>query len=350
MQKFTTYKPTFKLLPFVKRTLDVFELPTSWSELDSEQFVRIAAVLFDNRAENKIKELRLLCLQAITGYERSNQTFTEDMAEQINCNLYILSQCIRFPFKMVFKNPDLISNLSDELQKAVKDYFLFEIYEPELQAELKKYGGLLEYGIELNPNLTSNLLPSITIDGITYNGPRFGINEDGVLDTDLLAGEWIDANDYMNFMAQSRKEKYLANVAACLYRQDRKNYSTSDAQERAEIFAKARPEELKAVWLLVKSMQEYFFNDLNFNVLYSKREKGLQSNKIEVGSSNILYQLSKDGYGSLSEVANMLVTDFLSIQLKNISDAISALRSMGKNPSDIAKAYKMDINTVLKFI
>ena len=320
-------------------------LPTAWHELTTNQFKPLASVIYDQMGKRDIIELRLLMLQAITGYERSKKRYTEDEAEQINCNLYILSQFVMFPFRTIYDNPDLINLLSPELQKRLQKCFLFEIHDSEFTEEIAKFGGLLKYKIDLNLNITSNLIPDITIGGIVYKGPRFNIDKNGILDTSLVAGQWIDANDYANL-------NDLAGIAACLYFNKRADYSTSLAQEQKPLFENANPADLKAIWLVFKAMQNYLVAHPRFSVLFSRKKKTeeyFDPSKIEVSSSDIIYHLVKEGTGSLAEVMNMPVLDFLNIQVKNIADAIKTLREMGKKNGEIAKALKMDIDIVVKF-
>lgn len=345
MQKFTQYKPIPKFLRWLSLSKpgDVL-LPTAWHELSPQQFAALAQVIYDYLGKCDIIELRLRLMQAITGYQRSNKSYTEGEAENINSNLAILSQFIMFPFKTIFENPDLVHMLSPELQKRLQTSFLFEIHDDEFIQEIEKFGGLLKYKVDINLNLTSNLIPSIAIEGKTYHGPRFNIDGNGIIDTDIVAGQWIDACEYANI-------NDLSGIAACFYFTKKTAYSTSLAQEQKPLFEKANPSDLKAIWLLVRAIQNYLIAHPRFAVLFSKAEKieAFNPSKIEVSASDIIYHLVKEGNGSLAEVMNMPVLDFFNIQVKNLSDAVKTLRSRGKKNNEIAKDLKINIDTVLKF-
>jgi len=280
------------------------------------------------------------------GYTKSNKKFSSGVSDKINANLYILSKHIFFPFKAVFENPEILNQLSPELQEALTKRFLFEIYEPNFIHEVNKFGSLLKYGIDRNLNIKQNLLPSIKIGNVTLNGPVFNIDENGIIETDLVAGEWLDANEYMQALGSNAK--YLCNIASCLYRNRSKEYSTYEAQKNAQLFKNANPEELKAVWLILSAIQRFVFNYPPYSVLFIEEKSVSNVNKINIGASELIYQMTKDGFGQLNNIVNMPVIDFLNIQVKTLADAVKSLRAAGKKNNDIANSLKIDVSTVLK--
>lgn len=180
----------------------------------------------------------------------------------------------------------------------------------------------------------------------------FNIDANGILDTDLLAGEWIEANEYMQLIAQTKTTEYMAHIAACLYRTNRKNYDPYESKKLIAVFKQASESELKAVWLMLKAIQQYVCTYPKYEVLFTQPENiedETDNNKIKADSSDIFYQLSKDGFGTFAEVMNLPVFDFLNIQIKNIREAISSLRGHKQTNKQIAQTLKMDIETVLKF-
>lgn len=328
---------------FGQRKTEGFSLPEHWEELTPQQFAAVASVIYDNESMG-VKELRLLMLQAISGYQRSRKTFTEEQAETINSNLYILSQFVMFPFKMRFKNPELIFNLSNELQDRLKTFLPDEIYEPDLMAEIAKYGSLLECKPVYNFNICKNLLPEITINGKIYQGPVFNIDKHGIIHTDIVAGEWVDACDFASI-------GHLTGLAAVLYRQNRANYNTSAAQNNIEIFENATPSELKAVLLMFRAIQQQIASVKTYAVIFretSDNDEPMDNDKITVGSSSIIYQLTKDGYGTLETVTNMPLLDYLNIQVKTLADAVASYRSLGKKTGEISKLLHLDVSIIQK--
>jgi hypothetical protein len=343
MKLFIPYKPTNKFFAMFRRKAEGFSMPECWEELTPQQFSAVASVIYDN--ENmSVKELRLLMLQAISGYQRSHKTFTEEQAETINCNLYILSQFIMFPFKMRFTNPELVFNLSNELQSRFKICLPDEIYEPDLMAEIAKYGTLLECKPVYNFNICKNLLPQIVINGNTYQGPIFNIDKHGIIHTDLVAGEWVDACDFASI-------GHITGLAAVLYRQNRTNYNTSSAQNNIEVFKNATPSELKAVLLMFRAIQQQIASVKNYSVIFREKaddDDQTDNDKITVGASSIIYQLTKDGYGTLEDVTNMPLLDYLNIQVKTLADAVASYRSLGKKTGEISKLLHLDASIIQK--
>lgn len=310
-------------------------IETEWSELSEKKFIEIAALLFD--LQYTVPQLRIKILEILTGYNLVKAK------SSIGCSQYI-AELTKMFFKIRY-DQEVLSVLSSETQNILKYALPEEVDNETVLFELIKVSSLLKPRTEINRNVPKNFIPSIKIGKTIYKGPVFNVNKHGILHTDITAGEWIDAFEYYHILNSQKDLSYLANIAGCFYRIDRK-YNTVTAQNNGEIFKTLDIKQLKAICFMFQCWQEYFFNQ--FNVLFLRTNQK-NFNKINLGASQILYSLIEKGYGNQEEVNNTLITDFFSIQLKSISDAVTSLRSKDMDNAKIANALNLDIQIVTMF-
>lgn len=325
------------------------EIANAWNELTAGEFSEIAAHIWRYcHDEIDLTDFRLLVLKTLTGYKPKRYLFkqSEEKKAQINSNLVILSELITFILKPVYDEEEVFDILSEGLQKRLKTHFPHEIYEPEYQAELANVKGLLHCRADINFSLGINPLPSIKVGKSVFVGPVFEVDKYGILKTDLCAGEYFDASGFFSLFEQTGDVSLLADMAGVLYRPNRNHYNSFEAQQHAALFKQTKAIDLIGVWLLFKSWLYYFRNHEHFSLLFSE---GMPAQgKIEIAGET-LFNLSKDGYGSLSEVTDWRIDDYFSSQLKNIKDAVATLTAMGKKSYEIAKELKIPIEVVSKF-
>ena len=307
-----------------------YYIPSTWEEMNTAMFVRVSEALFCSSGLS-VPQTRANVLSAITGIK---------ITSEVNCHQELAS-LTRFCF-IISHNADILEIIDSELTNLLAWCLPSEIDDARLKLQLQHVAGMLETKASLNLKIRSNKIPSIA----GLRGPVFSIDKNGILETDLLTGEYLDSLEYLAAYEQSKDEKYLANATACLYRENRKKYSTFEAQQQAVMFY-GLPE-VKAVWLMMLAWQHYFTTHPIFSVLYSGNSSET-SNKITAGISELIYQFSKEGYGTIDDLMHMPIVDFLNIRVKSLRDYIYQLRANNKKDSEIADILKLDIQTVFKF-
>lgn len=319
----------------MKKRIDI---ETSYSELSTEKFCRLAAAIFDNRT-NPLDELRLKILEVLSGIPIS--------AKSSKCSQYI-AELTAFAFS-VRHNHELFHFFSEDTVKILTYCMPQEINDNKAFEEIEPVLNQLQSSIDINFSIKKNILSDLTINNKLFKGPVFDVNENGIISTDIKAGQWIDACEYMDVYISTGNFDYLLNVASCFYLLEGQPYNTTAAQLRAKMFKNVPQNRIKAIWFLTKYMQKTLLSIPSFSVLFSEKKVSQDSGRINVGPSEILYQLSKEGYGSLSEIFNLPILDFFNIQVRNMKEAVLSLRKLKKSNPEIAEALKMDIETVLKF-
>ena len=322
-----------------------YKLPNCWELLTPMQFAKIAKAIYLYISKEKdVVEFRLMVLEAISGYKRSCAKISKEYQEQINCNLLIMSCHIDFVLTPEYVKDEVWNVISLELKKALQDNFPNEIYDAKLIQELIRVQNMLSWQPVINTKLPKNLIPELHVNNEIWHGPVFSL-PGGILQTDLMAGEYLDARELVHTFSLSGDINHLKQLAAVLYRTDRKIYKTSETQLRMIKLASGFETLLYGIWFQFICWQEYFIKHPVFSILFQSEYDG--KNKINLGSSETIYSMSKDGYGTVEEVANMNVVDYLLIQIKYLKDGVGQLRALEKNDAEIARTMELPVETIM---
>lgn len=322
------------------------EIPNSWEELTVEQYLNVSSLLFEfYSSKSNLNDFRISVLKKIINYKRSKKRISKDSQEQIDSNLYLLSEQMRFPVKPSYKDPELLTVLDPELQKRLSEVFPFEIYDPEFLPELEMVRTRLEYLPVINFNMKRNLLPEFKLNGINYYGPVFNIDINNVVETDIKALEFVDAYSYYKMFIETSDIQYLRNLTAILYRQNRDKYSTFDSQISSKNFHELDLSILQAVFLLFENTRVYITELSPYKLIFSGTNK--DEEKLNLGIGDTIYNLSKAGYGSLQDVENMVLSDYLNLLMKQIIDSVRNMRDMKMKDHEIADKLEIPLETII---
>ena len=327
------------------------EVENCWGELNPVQFA--AAVEITNRflrIEFDLDEYRLRLLEMLTGYKRKKKR--SKFAGQINENLYLISEQLTFTVLPVVGPPEVLEFFSPELRALLKTKFPWEIYEPHLVSQLIQVKDLLQVEYALNFDLTRNLLPQVRNGKAVLQGPVFN-TADGDIDTNLKAGQYLDALEYFNAWSNGRNPKYLDAFIGCLYKYipqgseilpPEKGESQPTAGEGVipDLSLKKTKDALIMVFLYI---QQTFVNDPIFGILFTGNSSST-GKKLSLGNSEAIYQVVEAGYGSQKEVSEMNIRDFFNIQIRIIKNNVAILRGQKKNSAEISKELNLPLEIV----
>ncbi|HET6558066.1 MAG TPA: hypothetical protein VFG54_12175 [Prolixibacteraceae bacterium] len=337
------------------------EVENCWGDLSPRQF--IATVALTNQFLSggfDLDEYRLRLLEALTGYKRSKRKKLgvpkqvrddgRDVADQINENLYLISEQLTFAVTPKCGPEEVLEFFSPELRELLKTRFPWEIYEPEMVSQLLMMKGRLRIEYNLNFNLGSNLVPDAQKASVLFKGPLFTATE-GDIDTDLKAGQYLDAQEYFTAYSETRKEKYLDLMIERLYRpagvlkqvqDDAKQVQDDGLPDLAD---KATKEAILMVFLYI---QNTLVNDPVFSILFKRNEDTSIAPKISLGSDEAIGQLVEAGYGTHESILNLDIRTFFNYQIMMIKKNVGMLRSAGKKPAEIARELNLPVEIIQK--
>lgn len=312
------------------------EIENSWGELSPAQFIETTALTNQFFAVKfDFDEYRLRLLEMLTGYKRKNKR--NKFAEQINENLYLISEQLTFAVSPKIGPPEILEFFSPELREVLKTRFPWEIYEPEFVEQLLTVKDMLTIEYALNFDLGKNLLPFVRNGKAVLRGPVFDTS-DGDIETNLTTGKYLDAQEYFNAYSNSKNPKYLDAFIGCLYQYD-KDYS-GEIENLPNLVEKKTKD---AIVLLFMYMQQTFINDPIFGILFTGES---ENKKLSLGASEAVYQVVEQGYGNHTDVVNMNIRDFFNIQIMILKKNVAQLRGMDKKVSEIATEMNLPIEIV----
>ena len=315
---------------------EYFEVPASYAECTKEQFTELTAYLFDLQSVPAI-EVRLNALELLT-----KRIFLPDLSK---CSQYI-SWLTSFIFNIQYEN-DVLKYFTPETAKVLEYAMPGEINDPEILAEIEPRISQLKAKPIISRNIRENPIKELVLNGRTFIGAAFTIDKAGALYTTLRAGAFTDAQDFMELYYSTGDNVYLENIAACLYYEHGVCYKTSLSQENAANFSAVDIKVLKSIAFMLLAWQRFLADHEHYRLLFTPIAES-KTQKISQGAAEVFYRMARNGYGSVEQNLNMLVTDYLGIQVDELKQTISSLRAYKKTDADIAKDLQLPLETVLK--
>jgi hypothetical protein len=309
----------------------------SWDELNSVQFVETCSItnqFFAGKFD--IDEYRLRLLEMLTGYKR--KTKRNEMADQINENLFLISEQLTFAVMPQIGPEEVLEFFSPELRELLKTRFPWEIFEPEHVQQLLTVKGLLKIGFSLNFDLTRNLLPQVSKGNKVYKGFYFD-TVNGDIKTNLTAEQYLDASEYFNAYSEDKNPGFLASFINCLYHKR----STPHSKDIPSVDDKKTKDAIVMVFMYI---QKTFLNDPIFKILFTEEQSSGSMAKLNLGSSEAILQVVEEGYGSLNEVKKMNILDFFNTQIMILKKHVAQLRAMDKKAGEISKEMNLSIDVI----
>lgn len=190
--------------------------------------------------------------------------------------------------------------------------------------------------VSVNVTLRVNLLPEIR----RIKGYRFHITNDGMVDCDLTAEQYVDALSLMELYTSSRKAEVLDELFKVLY----------GGQNRGSSVLRKIPMVYKiAVYYNFRGILEWLKMLSDFRMIFATSEKKTSASS-PLGLSGAIFTLSKSGYGTLQEIRNLDLMSYLGALVQLNIDGIYSLQSAGLKPGEIAEKMNLPMECVLPYI
>jgi hypothetical protein len=335
----------------LKNGTDTVTIPDKWGELTPDQFIKVVKLYHEMvQGEANVLHFRLRLLKLLSGYERSTVGTDGETAETIDSNLLILSQMLTFAIKPVYANPEVMEVFTEDLQMLLKSRFPFDITEIDHTAVLEMVHDQLKWFPVLDLNFGTNPLPIIHLKvkrggkviDLQRFGPTFNIDKYGIISTDMIAEEYVDAMEYFRLYQFTDDIGYLDKMISVLYREKRHDYNT---------FRDSMPGEVATITICTKlaiaKVFEYICSSITnhpaFEVLFAAKEA-----RSGGSFSDVFYHLSEKGLGSRTDIARWNLTDFFSAMARDIKNSVASLRSSGVDESKISNDLNIPFEILQK--
>jgi hypothetical protein len=314
-----------------------YEFPSEWEELNQEQALRIFTII-DRLKEKKVNltharaEFFMYLASLCIPKEKREGAFWE--------NVFQASSGFRFFYKYVYLG-DEFNNFSPETQKQLEKYLPEELEQtPEVRIASK-----LQPGYIFDMVFGKNLVTSKVFKGKKLTSYSF-TNDAGFINTSLTAAQYVDAITVLNEYKWTSEgpEQQLDLLCSILFCE--LPYKTSKAFASRGIFCQL-PRDFKiAVMYNFTAICQWLQTKTQYSILWLGKKK--EGKSIPVSASDMIYSISKAGYGSPEQVGQMNLTEMLDLMKKILLDSLRAMLAAKIKPIEVANATGMPMKLILE--
>lgn len=318
-----------------------YRYPNRWEELSPRAFLRLYRLLLEFlRGTLTEEQVRVLYFLQCAGIHprRIAPRYRARFAE----NLFRITRTLNFMFRYEYPEGAL-SELKPALQLALAKNLPDDLpYQPELE-----YVKKLSRTTVPDLIFAKNLLPRVRVRHKTYKGYVFEVINN-IIHTDLTAAQYVDAHQLYEQLVTARDTAYFTLLAATLYCPQ--PYSSAKALTLSRTFSTLDNDTAQAVFVCFQAVQGFLATRTKYALLWARRAGGENSKKLSLGLADSLYSLSATGYGSNEQVANLPLTAFLDLLLKNLVDAVKQLQAMEMDKAEIAEKTGLNLAQINQII
>ena len=308
-----------------------FEIPNSWNLLTPDAFIPLCTDLNSfSKGEMSVGEVRLRYICRAMGIDTKKIRHTDALE-----NLLSISEQVTFPFIIRYQDTSVFDFLPGDLRKDAD-----RIDPTRLPSHYAKLLLRQNYRYLIDTCFCAQLAPRRIICDEEFT--PFRINTDfGMLSTSLTALQFIEAREVLG---KSDALPLLVSILCCPGR-----YSTELAQQRAAKLRKADIIWLNSVSLCFTAFVNYLFTKTPFSLL-TKIQSDDHPHAITTGSLESLYGLCSEGYGSISEVENLNLLQYLTILRKKLIDSVRSLHGAKQEATAIEQSTGLPLSIIKKII
>ena len=306
----------------------VVNIPQSWDELTADQYTFISNLIYSYSCEEiDIVQLQLFAVCKILNLQVKQKSSKKSLS---NYFLFLIS-LIKMRFILLFKRVSRENYI--KYRDAARECFM--VYEEKndlLEFNMIQIANEMSFLSAENFNITLSNNPIKEISGI---GPGRKFNVGFVINTDLTAGEYADVMDMVIAWEETKQPEILNYITAMLYSKASSLRDVIDNEELIKNTGK-QPFAIKyAVYLWFVSISNYFISHPVYSHLYlGKKAEG---EKITLGMGETLIRLSKAGYGTISEMRNKNLIEYMDIQVAELQESIRGALAAGIEPTKISE-------------
>jgi hypothetical protein len=311
-----------------------YAIPNDWESLNTYQFTELVSDLLSmsiGKLSPGSVRVRYVCRYMGWNIDK----ITEDSM----ANVIYLAEQITFPFVIVYPNNDEALSELDQ-----NTYRLCKRINPErlTGVTIARYLARLNYRYAIDLCFCKQFIEAVFLPG--KRKPFTGYTIDTkyhMLTSDLTAQQFIEARELVDCT-----DERLPLLAAILY--SPRPYDSNVAHRLSSEFEKLDRNTLEAIRFNFKGFVNYLFTRTEFKLLTAARPG--KENAISTGAQETLYSLSSEGYGSLNEVMQMNVIQYLSILRKKIIESVKSLHTAKMDVAQIANTTGLPINIITQIL
>lgn len=250
-------------------------------------------------------------------------------------NLYQASKMFRFFFYYHYED-QRYKHLSLETKDLLKRHLPEDLSQTtEIRVATK-----MKPGFKIDCVFGKNLIESVKIGEEVHMGYHFK-NKNGFINTSLTATQYVEAIAVSNKYSADRTEEDLNLLTAILYSDPEKAF------EQQDHFSKLDTDTRYAIWRNFRAICTWLSTKTHFSLLWAGKSSGKKGSN-SVG--DMIYSVSKAGYGSTDQVSKLNLMKLLEIMEKITIDGLRAMKDAKMKMIDISKASGLPIEIITQYI
>jgi hypothetical protein len=312
-----------------------YEFPSEWEELDQDQALRIFSII------HRLKDKKITLLHARAEffiYLASLKIPADVRANNFWENIYLASSNFRFFFKYMYNN-ESFQQLSPDVQMKLTKYLPHELEQtPEVRV-----ASAMEAAFDFDMVFGKNLITQLRLKRRTYQAYTF-TNNAGFINTSLTATQYVDTLAVINRYGKEKQESHLNMLIAILFNEQ--PYSSAEAFSRSGLFSEVPVDFKLAVMYNFIAINEWIRTKTQYSILWiGSKSKGIPSDP-----SDMIYSVSKAGYGPTDQVGKYGVMELLDLMKKILIDQLRSMISGKIKPVDVANTTGIPLKLILELV
>lgn len=317
------------VLSFANRT---YQIPESWQELKTDEFIHLVGLLRAYiRGDITADAVRAMFFLHSAGM-KPRRIRRQEQANLFSENVYRIARELNFMFRVEYENQKALAAFPAVIRTLLHRVLPEDIDDDSTEVRAARK---LRKKLIIDATFGIILIPEIKLRRKVLTGYTFNLTGN-IIQFDLKAGQFIDACTVFDQFNESGDTMYLDMITAILY-----------GNQPIEVVRQIPDDTKAAVLFNFQANLMFLQENTDFSVLWwnnSSQAKKRPSNRL--GFSDSLYTIAKAGYGDLQNLKELPVIDFLNLLVKELRDAVLALKEAKKNNAEIAEITKLTLPQV----
>lgn len=272
-----------------------YEVATRWSELETDQFISLAAAMekFELGACG-FEEFKIATVAAILRIDLRKTKVTDTLAE----NFFRIAEKLTFHYAI----------MDNEGRREVSFRIILD---RQMVPEIGKHAGY-----------------------------RFKC-EYGIADTSITAEQYVDAISLMQHYGREHNDLVLDRLVSVLYASE-----PYGVESIGQVNASGMPRSMKvAVYYNFRGILEWIKSLPKYDILYN-RAGSASSGSSPMGIEGSIYALAKAGYGTYRDICRLNLFTYLDMLLDQSIESVRTLKGCGLKPVEISEKLHLTIDQI----
>lgn len=333
----------------IKLNKGQIQLPECWDDLSYKEKLYAFRLLQQVIAGTiSPAEFRLLMLQNLTGYKQTSEVIT--LVVKWIC--YGIALLFVYLYSLLFIKKYIrsiwIGEWKDQYRPRAKDREQINMNLFLLSEKIDFAFRIEENQIQINNDFKKNPVPFIRLPKKyfrRYKGRKF--NKGISAFTDITGKEYSDCFDLYVAYHESEDTAFrnscLNKIIAILY-PCTKDYQKNLVSDHAEKIAALDPAIKFGILLWFTGIVNYYTTHPVYSILYPKGDKEVMD-KISTGMNSIVLMVTQKGYNPKDKIS---LNDLFDVQIEILKDRLSEALSKGAKIEELAKKTGLSITQINK--